>query len=83
MTQNEVVQWSVVGIIVLMALIWAAIRIYNLSRHKGADSGCSCCSSAPNCKAKELKHSGAHSSYQRSQGCGNSNHIVHKKTKNR
>ena len=54
MERNELIQWSVVGVIVLLALVWAAVKIFRVSGSKNS-GGCSCCSDANQCKAKDLK----------------------------
>lgn len=55
MDKNEVIQWSIVGLIVLAALVWALIRIVNIGKGKSDSGDCNCCGSASDCKAKELK----------------------------
>ena len=55
MTKNEVIQWSIVGVFILGALFWAAIYTYKLTKQKGNNNGCGCCSQNLNCKIKELK----------------------------
>lgn len=54
MTGNEIVQWTIVAAIVLAALVWAGIKMARMGRRK--NSGCNCCSSASDCKIKELKN---------------------------
>ena len=53
MGRNEVVQYSIVALIILAALVWAFVKVVKMS--KKGHSGCDCCSSSPDCKAKELK----------------------------
>lgn len=65
MSRNEVIQWSVVGIIILLAILWVALRILRLSRNKSSDS-CSCCDSSQHCKVKDLKEE---ISKRRSENC--------------
>ena len=55
MEKNEIIQWSVVGIIILLALLWAALRILRLNKYKKDTGGCSCCSESASCKLKDLK----------------------------
>ena len=54
MSQNEIIQVSIVCLIVLAAILWSAVRIAHMGKKKSGD-GCSCCSSANDCKAKELR----------------------------
>lgn len=54
MSKNEIIQWTIVSVIVLVAIIWVVVRLILLSRKKGS-GGCSCCSQESSCKLKELK----------------------------
>ena len=53
MDKNEILQLTAVGIIVLLALLWAAWKVLKMG--KGRNSGCSCCSESDECKLKDLK----------------------------
>lgn len=55
MTPNEIVQWSVVCLIILIALVWWVIKIVRLGKKKDG-GGCSCCDQSTDCKAKDLKN---------------------------
>lgn len=55
MEQNELFQWSVVGIIVLLAIIWVFWRILSANRRSGSGCNCGGCSESSDCKAKELR----------------------------
>ena len=55
MEKSELVQLTIVAVIVLVALLWVAVRILRLAKKNNAGSSCSCCSDANVCKAKELK----------------------------
>ena len=55
MSGNEAVQWSIVGLIVLAALVWITVKAIQMGRRKGDGNTCSCCSDATDCKARELK----------------------------
>lgn len=55
MTQNEILQWTIAGVIVLIAILWAAIKILQMARSKNSGNSCSCCGESSDCKAKELK----------------------------
>ena len=66
MSREQTLQWTVVGVIVLLALVWAALRIRKLARSKGKDSaGCSCCAQEADCKIKDLRQE----IRQRSENC--------------
>lgn len=53
MASNYIVQISIVGVIVLGALVAAIIKIIKLSKKQG-DCGCGNCAASKDCAAKEL-----------------------------
>lgn len=55
MGQGEIIQYTVVAIIVLAAIVWAGLKVAKMNHNKGGNSGCGCCSSSSDCKIKELK----------------------------
>lgn len=55
MNQNELIQWTVVSIIILIALVWVSLKIIISAKKNHNSNGCNCCDSLPHCKAKELK----------------------------
>lgn len=55
MTNNEVWQWSIVGLLILGAIVWAAIKALRLTKHGKSDAGCGSCDNSSSCKARELK----------------------------
>lgn len=62
MSSNEIIQWTIVGVIVLVAIIWTAVKVSRIGSPK--NSGCDSCAGSPGCKAKELKNE-----IQRREGC--------------
>lgn len=52
MDKNYVIQLSVVGIIVLLAIIWIIIRV--IKKNPAKESGCGGCALVENCKKTEL-----------------------------
>ena len=60
------IQWSVVGVIVLIALVLAAVKIARLGHKAKKGEVCGCCSHASDCKAKDLKVTAAK---ERESGC--------------
>ena len=55
MGTNEIIQWSIVSIIVLGAIVWLAVWIIAINKKKGTGCNCGCCSESQDCKAQELK----------------------------
>lgn len=55
MDSNEVVQWSIVAIMVLFAILWVAVRIIKINRLKRSSCQCGSCTESETCKAKALK----------------------------
>ena len=53
MSQNDAVQWTIVGIIILIDIIWVIVKMLNFGRK--ADTGCNCCELSKKCKTKEIK----------------------------
>ena len=53
MSQNEIIQWSIVSIIILIAIIWIVIQI--IRKDKKKQNGCSCCDLSKSCKVKDIK----------------------------
>lgn len=61
---NEIIQITIVGIIVLTALVWLIVKVVRMGKNSG---GCQCgsCNQTEDCKARELmKHS-----KQKAPGC--------------
>lgn len=54
MNKSEAIQWTIVGIIILVAIIWVVVRMILLARRKDT-GGCSCCAKESDCKLKEVK----------------------------
>ena len=59
---SETVQYTVVGIIILLAIIWAAYKTARIS--KGKESGCSGCSLSDTC-GKARKERCEHADFQK------------------
>lgn len=55
MTRNDIIQWSVVAIILLIAIIWITVKAIRLIRNKGNSCNCGSCGEATDCKARELR----------------------------
>ena len=53
MDRNEVIQITIVALIILLAMIWAIIKIIRIGKKKGSGN-CSGCAQASDCAAKEL-----------------------------
>lgn len=55
MERNEQIQWTIVAIVFLIAIVWAAIRIVKLFKKNGTtQSKCGCCSASDKCDLKEI-----------------------------
>ena len=55
MGRNEIIQWSLVGVVVLLAILWIAVRMIRMAKKSSETHGCSYCPDSVNCKVKELK----------------------------
>lgn len=55
MAQNEVVQWTIVGLLLIGAIVWMVVKAIRMARKRDTDCGCSGCGSSTDCKAKELR----------------------------
>lgn len=53
MGNNEAIQWTITGIIVLAALLWAFFRLTRSGKKKNS-CDCGSCASSHSCKAKEI-----------------------------
>ena len=54
MTRNEIIQFTIVAIILLLALLWIIFKL--IRSGKNQNQGCSSCSLSESCKTKELKN---------------------------
>ena len=53
MDKNEIVQITIVALIILMALLWIVVRL--IKKAKNDDAGkCGCCELAKDCNIKQL-----------------------------
>lgn len=69
MERNEIIQWTVVGIILLCALVWASLKVASIGKKKNNGCECGCCESS-DCKLRELKGR-SHPATSRKQKHGN------------
>ena len=53
METNEIIQYTIVGVILIAVLIWLVRKVVTMKHDKS--SGCSGCSLAESCKKKDLK----------------------------
>ncbi|MCH5214099.1 MAG: hypothetical protein J1E97_02805 [Muribaculaceae bacterium] len=51
--ENQVVQLTIVAVIILIVLLWVIIKMTRFSKGKDKEN-CACCSFSSDCKAKEL-----------------------------
>lgn len=56
MEKNEALQWTIVALVILFALLWAGISIIKITRKKGIGGGCNCCSQVNSCTVKDIKN---------------------------
>lgn len=55
MSQSEIIQWTIVGLIVLVALGIALFKMIKIASGKGTGCNCGTCGESVDCKAKEIR----------------------------
>ena len=69
LSQNEIVQWTVVSVIVLIALIFAALKVIRMGKKSSQSHVCDCCDSSDRCKVRDLKISSAKAQKLKAENC--------------
>ncbi|MCM1290905.1 MAG: hypothetical protein NC201_01175 [Prevotella sp.] len=58
MNTNLLIQYTVVAIIILIALIWIILRVTKIAKKKDANTGCCGCSLKTNCNSRKHPEKG-------------------------